>query len=112
VIPITAELENPFIITVSWDKQELIPENGELPPQTLYKESVSVHASVFDEYENPLSLEDLDIFEWYVNGQPVVEYKTDTITIEKPQSKGTYWLDIIVGKDLILSSEHVRFTVE
>jgi hypothetical protein len=114
VIPITAELENPFIIKVFWDEKELDPnpDTGEIPPQTFDKESVSVRASVFDEYEKHLSLDDLDIFEWYINGQLVVEYKTDTITIEKPQSKGTYWLDIIVGKDTILSSEHVRFTVE
>jgi hypothetical protein len=112
VIPITTELENPFILQINWDKKNLYPDDtGELPLQIIRNESVTVIVSVFDEYENRVIFDDLDIFEWYLNGELFDEDK-DTITLPHSLDKGTYWLDIIVGKDSILSSEHVRFRVE
>jgi hypothetical protein len=109
VIPITEELENPFIITISWngDMLELDPDTGELPIQILDEKGAVVQATVNDEYGNLVIPE---IYEWYLKGI-LIEDGDDTIYLDNTLQIGTYWLDLIVGKGAILSSEQVDFIV-
>lgn len=109
-VTITPELENPFIITVYWNGEPLVPdtESGVLPTKTLGEKGAEIHASVKDEKGNHVVPE---TFEWYLKGE--LKYEgVDTIFVENTLDRGTYWIDILVKEGLILSSEHVKFVVE
>ena len=106
---ITTDLENPFVITILWNDVELVPDpdTGELPLQMLDADGAVVTALVFDENGVPVVPE---IYEWYLRGE-LIKQNSDTITLDNSPGIGSYWLDIIVGKDTILSSEQVEFII-
>ena len=97
VIEVLPELENPFMITFS-GAREYLPQDTEM----------EIKAHTADEYGNEIIPES---YEWYLNGEIVPEAKEDTITVGPSLELGIYWLDLIVKKDLILSSERVIFEV-
>lgn len=106
---ITTDLENPFVITILWNDVELVPDpdTGELPLQMLDADGAVVTALVFDENGVPVVPE---IYEWYLRGE-LIKQNVDTVTLDNSPGIGSYWLDIIVGKDTILSSEQVEFII-
>jgi len=106
---ITTDLENPFVITILWNDVELVPDpdTGELPLQMLDADGAVVTALVFDENGVPVVPE---IYEWYLRGE-LIKQNADTVTLDNSPGIGSYWLDIIVGKDTILSSEQVEFII-
>jgi len=110
VITITEDLENPFIITFTWNGETLVPdsETGELPVQTLDENGAEVKALVADENGKNVVP---DIYEWYLKGE-LFEDGEDTIFLNGTLEIGIYWLDLIVGEDEILSSEQVEFVKE
>lgn len=110
VITIVEDLENPFNITFTWNDVTLLPDSdtGELPVQTLDDDGAVVQASVTDEDGNPVVTK---MYEWYLNGE-LFEEGEDIVFISGTLEIGTYWLDLIVGKGEILSSEQVEFVME
>ena len=108
VVTITEDLQNPFIITIKWNDVELETDTktGQLPVQTLDEKGAVVEAIVEDEYENPV----FDAtYEWYLNGELVEAWDGSKIELNGTMANGFYWLDLIVGKGVILSSERVEF---
>jgi len=108
VVTITEDLQNPFIITIRWNDVELEPDTktGQLPVQTLDEKGAVVEAIVKDEYGNTV----FDAtYEWYLNGERVEEWNDSKIELSGTMANGFYWLDLIVGKGEILSSERVEF---
>jgi hypothetical protein len=106
---ISPELENPFIITLYWNGQELEPDQdtGELPVQTMDENGAHVQAEVTDEFDETVKPA---TYEWYLQGE-LIEQGVNEIFIDSSREIGYYWLDIIVGKGEILSSEHVDFKI-
>jgi hypothetical protein len=110
VVNITEDLQNPYLITMTWNGETLVPdpETGELPVQTLDENGVEVKALVTDENGKIVVP---DIYEWYLKGE-LFEEGEDTVFLNGTLEIGTYWLDLIVGEDEILSSEQVEFVKE
>jgi hypothetical protein len=106
---ITPELENPFIITLYWNDRELMPDpdTGELPVQNLDESGAVVEAEVTDEYGEKVIPE---VYEWYISGE-LIKQGVNSVFLDNSMGIGNYWLDVIVGKDSILSSEHVDFII-
>lgn len=106
---IIPELENPFIITLYWNDQELMPDpdTGELPVQNLDESGAVVEAEVTDEYGEKVIPE---VYEWYISGE-LIKQGVNSVFLDNSMGIGNYWLDVIVGKDSILSSEHVDFII-
>jgi hypothetical protein len=73
----------------------------------LYGENMDVTAIVEDENGNKIIP---DKYEWYLDGNQLSE-KSKNITIGSGLAPDQYTLDLIVIKDLILSSESVGFQV-
>ena len=110
VFSITSDMENPFVLTLIWNGETLTPdpETGDLPVQTINGESVMVQVMVEDENGNMITPE---LYEWYLTGELIAE-GNDTVYIDKSLEIGVYWLDVIVGKGDVLSSEQVDFIVQ
>jgi hypothetical protein len=118
IVTITDDLQNPFIITMTWyygenaEKGETLlpdPETGELPVQTLEGNGAVVEATVEDEYGAPV----IDAtYEWYLNGELKQTGKNNMYEISGTLEIGSYWLDLVVGKGEVLSSEHLEFVKE
>jgi hypothetical protein len=115
VVTITEDMQNPFIITMTWyygEKGETLlpdPETGQLPVQTLDVKGAVVEATVEDEYGHPV----IDAtYEWYLNGELKQKGEKNTYELSGTLERGSYWLNIIVGKGEILSSEHIEFVKE
>lgn len=53
----------------------------------------------------------VDSYQWYLKGNPISGEIGNTITIGETLEPGTYWLDLVVIKDSILSSEGIVFEV-
>ena len=64
----------------------------------------------YDEDENGKTVVP-KIYEWYLKGE-LFEDGEDTVFLKGTLEIGTYWLDLIVGTDEVLSSEQVEFVVE
>ena len=97
VIDVVPELENPFIITFS-GAREYLPQGDEM----------EVTAHTVDEYGVEILPES---YEWYLNGEMIPEEEDDTVKVGSSLELGLYWLDLVVQKDFILSSERVIFEV-
>jgi hypothetical protein len=107
VVTITEDLQNPFLITMTWDGETLEPDDtGQLPVQTLDEEGAVVEATVIDEYGDPVFCA---TYEWYLNGELIEDGKDKSFDLSGTLEIGSYCLDFIVKKDTILSSEHVEF---
>jgi hypothetical protein len=108
ILTITADLENPLLITLTWNGEtlETDPATGKLPGQILDTDGAVVRASITDEYGNPVIPES---YEWYLKGEFYED--GDTILLDNTMGIGVYWLDIIVKNDTILSSEQVEFVI-
>lgn len=109
VLTITEELENPFVITMTWNGETLIPDQdtGELPEQILDGNGAVVSACIFDEDGKIVIPE---IYEWYLKGE-LIQEGAEEIYLDSTLGVGVYWLDLIVGKGEILSSEQLDFVV-
>jgi hypothetical protein len=109
VLTITEELENPFVITMTWNGETLIPdqETGELPEQILDGDGAVVRARIADEDGKIVIPE---IYEWYLKGE-LIQEGTEELYLDSTLEVGIYWLDLIVGKGEILSSEQLDFVV-
>jgi len=109
-VVITPELENPFVITMRWNDEVLVPDTdtGDLPIQSLTKEGAEVEATVKDENG------DIVIpgrYEWYLQDE-LLSCQDKTINIPGTLEPGFYQLILIVKKESILSSECIKFSVE
>jgi hypothetical protein len=90
-LEIITEMENPIEITFS-GALELLPSGS----------NMTVFAS---------TSEPVDSYQWYLKGTPINGETSDTITIGETLEPGTYWLDLVVVKGSILSSQGVVFEV-
>ena len=97
IIDVIPELENPFIITFS-GVREYLPQGTEM----------KITAHTIDEYGYEIIPES---YEWYLNGEEIPDAEDDTVQVGPSLELGIYWLDLIVQKDRILSSERVIFWV-
>lgn len=88
---ITSNLQNPLDISLSGQQSSLA-----------LGENMTVSATVS---QTPTS------YQWYLNGVQLNNETSNIITIGSTLSIGSYWLDLLVGKDGILSSEGVAFMV-
>jgi hypothetical protein len=108
VVTITEDLQNPFLITMTWNGKVLEPdsESGRLPIQTFNLNGAVITATVTDEYGDPVLP---DVYEWYLKGELIEEWHDNTVVLDDTLEMGMYWLDIIVGKGTIISSEQLEF---
>jgi hypothetical protein len=90
-LEIITEMENPIEITFS-GALEFLPLGS----------NMTVFAS---------TSEPVDSYQWYLRGMPVSGETGNTITIGETLELGTYWLDLVVVKGSILSSEGIVFEV-
>ena len=97
ILEITPELDNPFIITFTGVMEDLP-----------LGEEMEITANITD--ENGIDVIP-DSYEWYLDGELIPDQNGDTIWIGNTLELGVYWLDLIVTKDSILSSDRVIFEV-
>jgi hypothetical protein len=90
-LEIITEMENPIEITFS-GAMEFLPSGTNM--------TVSASTS-----------EPVDSYQWYLKGDPINGETGNTITIGETLEPGTYWLDLVVIKGSILSSEGIVFEV-
>ncbi len=97
ILEITPELDNPFIITFSGVREELpLDEEMEIAANTTDENGIDVIP---------------DSYEWYLDGELIPDQNGNMIRIGRTLELGVYWLDLIVTKDSILSSDRVIFEV-
>jgi hypothetical protein len=91
-LEITPDIQNP--IEISFNVSASI--------QIVLGEDVTVIAT---------TSEAVDSYQWYLQGIPLAGETSDTITIGSGLETGTYWLDLIVSKGIVLGSGRVAISV-
>ncbi len=85
------DLQNPIDITLSGMIENLLP--GE-------EMTVAAYTS-----------EPVDTYQWYLQGEPITDATTDSITLGSNLDAGVYWLDVLVQSGVVLSSEQTIFRI-
>jgi hypothetical protein len=110
VVTVIEDLQNPFLITITWDGTELSPDAaGELPSQCYSQsDAVVVEVAVSDEFGCDVVPESC---EWYLEDE-LIEKDTDSVELAGTLAVGVvHQLNVLVKKGAILSSESVQFQV-
>lgn len=110
VVTVIEDLQNPFLITITWDGTELTPDAaGELPSQCYSQsDAVVVEVAVSDEFGCDVVPESC---EWYLEDE-LIEKDTDSVELAGTLAVGVvHQLNVLVKKGAILSSESVQFQV-
>ncbi|HKJ69525.1 MAG TPA: lamin tail domain-containing protein, partial [bacterium] len=55
--------------------------------------------------------EPVDAYQWYLQGEPITDATTDSITLGSNLDAGVYWLDVLVQSGVVLSSERTIFRI-
>jgi len=96
-ITVKEELENPLTVTFSGSSRFLLQGNN-----------MTITATVTDENGNSITP---DSYEWYLDGELLINETDNTITIGESLAPDTYYLDLVVTKGNIISSSTVVFEI-
>jgi hypothetical protein len=91
-LEITPDMQNPIEIGFNVAESVQLPPGGEVTVVATTSEAV-------------------DGYQWYLQGVPLAGETTDTVTIGSGLEAGTYWLDLVVVKGGVLSSEGIVIEV-
>jgi hypothetical protein len=118
---IIPDLQNPIEIAIEFDGTVLTPDpiDGSLPVQTVTfgTPSLVVAATYTDENGVSINAADLDMQEWYHRADEILAANdSNTVTLGSQGMNelavGTHWLDLLIQKGPVLSSQRVIYVVQ